>query len=179
MGLEPGLCIFRKQCGRALVLEHNGDLFSCDHFVEPACRLGNIHEAPIAELVNCEQQREFGRQKETLLTQYCRQCEVRFACNGECPKNRFVKAPDGEAGLSYLCAGYREFFRCAAPAMRMMAEELKEGRAAANVMSKWKEARRSRQGAPAAQPARAAPGRNELCPCGSGKKFKRCCMRRA
>lgn len=183
MGLEPSLCVFRKQCGRALALEHNGDLYSCDHYVEPEYWLGNIHELPIVDLAGSERQRRFGEAKEATLPRYCRECEVLFACNGECPKNRFIATPDGESGLNYLCAGYRTFFNHIDPVMRLMAEELRAGRPAANVMQLMRRRRtvaaaRSRsvlspRGVPSPPPG--SPGRNDPCPCGSGRKFKKCC----
>jgi uncharacterized protein len=134
-GLEPGLCIFSKTCGNALAIEHNGDLYSCDHFVEPHNRLGNVLETPVAELVASPLQRKFGADKEATLPRYCRQCSVRFVCNGGCPKERFAFTPDGEAGLNWLCAGYKRFFEHGDPAMKFMASELRARRAPANVMA--------------------------------------------
>ena len=167
-GMEASLCVFRPTCGSALAMEHNGDVYSCDHFVYPANRLGNIMESSLASLVSSPQQRQFGQDKQSTLPQYCRECEVRFACNGECPKHRFLKTPDGEAGLNFLCAGYRKFFNHIDPYMRFMAGELRLQRPPANVMA-WARARES-AGA-------AKVGRNEPCPCGSGHKFKHCCGR--
>jgi uncharacterized protein len=166
-GLEASLCVFRRQCGAALAIEHCGDLYSCDHFVYPENRLGNIMESPLEALVNSDQQRSFGEAKETTLPKYCRECDVRFACNGECPKHRFLTTPDGEPGLNYLCAGYKMFFHHIDPYMRFMVGELMAHRAPANVM-RWIAARE-------AQAAFKSAGRNELCPCGSGRKFKHCC----
>ncbi len=168
MGLESSLCVFRPTCGEAMAIEHNGDLYSCDHYVYPANRLGNVLESPLSVLVTSEQQRKFGRDKMDTLPQYCRTCEVRFACNGECPKHRFLPAPGGEAGLNYLCEGYRLFFRHIDPYMRFMAAELREQRAPANVME-WARERDLRAA------GKRRPGRNDPCPCGSGKKYKRCC----
>jgi len=191
VGLEPSLCIFREQCGSAMAMEHNGDLYCCDHFVEPDYLLGNIHENTISEMAHSPRQREFGEAKETALPDYCRRCEVRFACNGECPKNRFLTTPDGEPGLNYLCAGYRKFFNHIDPVMKRMAEEVRRGRPAAGVMkalqaerkgdqsakpSATSRAARSRRQTP--QAARGPAGRNDPCPCGSGKKYKKCCLRR-
>ena len=164
---EASLCIFSETCGRALAVEHNGDLYSCDHYVFPAFRLGNITDAAVGELVASPAQRRFGDAKRDTLPDFCRRCDVRFACHGECPKNRFIETPDGEAGLNYLCAGYKRFFVHINAAMRFMADELAEKRAPANVME-W-------VGALDRQRAAAAAGRNDPCPCGSGKKFKRCC----
>jgi uncharacterized protein len=133
-GMPQGLCVFRETCGSALAIEHNGDLYSCDHFVYPENKLGNIMEAPLESLVGSSQQRRFGLAKRNSLPRYCRECEVRFACNGECPKHRFLQTPDGELGLNYLCSGYKLFFNHINPHMEFMADELKNGRAPANVM---------------------------------------------
>ena len=170
MGAEPGLCVFRRRCGRALAMEHNGDVFSCDHFVEPDYRLGNVLEQSLTQLANSPQQEQFGRDKEELLPDYCRQCEVRFACNGECPKNRFLETPDGQPHWNYLCAGYRKFFNHIDPYMKMIADHLKRQRPAAEVM----QVLRQRESSKANQ---AASSRNQLCSCGSGRKYKRCCGR--
>jgi uncharacterized protein len=173
LGLQPGLCIFRETCGGAMAMEHNGDLYSCDHYVYPENKLGNIIEQPIESLVNSGQQKKFGLDKRDTLPRYCRECEVRFACNGECPKHRFIRTPDGEAGLNYLCAGYKIFFKHIDPYMRFMADELRHDRAPANVMA-WT---RTRDLEETARQRRV--GRNDPCPCGSGKKFKKCCGREA
>ena len=166
-GVESRLCIFRKTCGGALAVENCGDLYSCDHFVYPKNMLGNIMTVPLAALAASEQQRRFGREKELSLPRYCRECDVRFACNGECPKHRILTTPDDEPGLNYLCAGYRMFFRHIDPYMNFMARELAAERAPANVM-RWTRAEDRRK-------AIYVAGRNDPCPCGSGKKFKRCC----
>lgn len=168
MGQQPALCIFRETCGDALAMEHNGDLYACDHYVEPDYLLGNIRQTEMIELVMSEPQRQFGRAKLETLPEYCRQCEVRFACNGGCPKNRFIHTPDGEPGLNYLCAGYRAFFNHIDGAMKFMAGELRAGRAPANIM-----AHTARQDAAFAQRL-AQLGRNDPCPCGSGRKVKQC-----
>ncbi|MEO6965578.1 MAG: anaerobic sulfatase-maturation protein [Acidobacteriaceae bacterium] len=136
-GMPQGLCVFRETCGAALAIEHNGDLYSCDHFVYPENNLGNIMAAPLESLVKSSQQRRFGTAKRTSLPRYCRECEVRFACNGECPKHRFLQTPDGEPGLNYLCAGYKRFFQHIDPYMEFMAGELQSDRAPANVM-RWR-----------------------------------------
>ena len=167
-GEPSGLCVHSKTCGLALALEHNGDLYSCDHFVEPAYRLGNIAETPMIELIASPQQQKFGQDKFDALPRYCRECAVRFACHGGCPKDRFIHTPDGEPGLNYLCAGYKLFFHHVDQPMRFMAEALRRGRAPAEIMRVY-----------AAQDQRmqalyAAAGRNDPCPCGSGKKFKQC-----
>jgi uncharacterized protein len=107
---EHSLCIFRPTCGDVPVVEHNGDFYSCDHFVEPEHRLGNIHETPLVELLESPAQRAFGRAKLETLPRLCRECGVRDMCNGGCPRNRFIDTPDGEPGLNYLCEGYKRFF---------------------------------------------------------------------
>jgi uncharacterized protein len=112
---EHSLCIFRPICGDIPVIEHNGDFYSCDHFVDGEHRLGNLKETPLIELLESPQQREFGRAKLLGLPRYCQECEVRAMCNGECPKNRFLLTPDGEPGLNYLCAGYKRFFSHSQP----------------------------------------------------------------
>ena len=170
-GLESSLCVFKRQCGSALAIEHCGDVYSCDHFVYPENRLGNIMVLPLQALVDSTQQQAFGKAKELTLPKYCRECDVRFACNGECPKHRFTTTPDGEAGLNYLCAGYKMFFRHIDPYMRFMAAELAAGRAPANVM-RWAAEQKMRASLKSAQ-------RNDPCPCGSERKSKNCCGRNA
>ena len=165
-GMPPGICAFSETCGTALAMEHNGDMYSCDHFVEPRYLLGNINERHMAQLAASRKQRKFGRDKLDSLPEYCRKCEVRFACNGECPKNRFIQTPDGEPGLNYLCSGYKEFFRHIDGPMRFMAHELRLGQAPANIMNFIKEGKISQ--------VIYKPGRNDPCPCGSGLKYKKC-----
>jgi len=128
------LCIHRETCGDALALEHNGDLYSCDHFVEPKYLLGNIKQEHMLTLVASFQQRKFGQDKRDLLPKYCLECSVRFACNGGCPRNRFIKTPKGQDGLNYLCSGYKAFFTHVDEPMRLMAALLKQGRYADEVM---------------------------------------------
>ncbi len=134
VGQRPGLCVFEETCGGALAMEHNGDLYSCDHFVEPVYRLGNVLSTALPELVGSSEQRDFGTAKRDTLPRYCRECEVRFVCNGECPKNRFIRTPDGELGLNYLCEGYRAFFNHIRPAMEYMVKALRERRPPAGIM---------------------------------------------
>lgn len=134
MGMEASLCVFRKTCGSALALEHTGDLYSCDHFVYPEHKLGNIMQSNLDQMVQSQQQIKFGRDKLDSLPRMCRECDVRFACNGECPKHRFLTTPDGEPGLNYLCAGYKHFFHHITPYMQFMATELRAHRAPANIM---------------------------------------------
>jgi uncharacterized protein len=174
LGVGATLCVYSKQCGRAVALEHNGDVYACDHFVEPDYRLGNIHDVPLAELADSARQEQFGREKESTLPDSCRRCAVRFVCNGGCPKDRFLESPDGQPGLNYLCAGYRAFFQAIDPAMRAMAAEVRAGGEAAAVMHRLRAQRQAEEGA---RPALRRTGRNDPCPCGSGRKFKQCCMR--
>ena len=132
---EPhGVCVFSPVCGSAMVIEHNGDIYSCDHFVDRDHLQGNIQDIPLIELVNSGRQRQFGLDKREKLPEYCQNCPVLFACRGECPKNRFALTPDGEPGLNYLCDGYRMFFSHIDRPMKFMVEELRAGRAPANVM---------------------------------------------
>jgi uncharacterized protein len=134
VGVTPGLCSLSKDCGHAGVMEHNGDLYSCDHFVYPEHRLGNLREKTITEMMYSEQQRRFANMKTRRLPRQCRECRYGFACHGECPKNRFQRDRYGEPGLNYLCEGYRMFFEHAAPYMDFMKRELEAGRPPANVM---------------------------------------------
>ncbi len=134
LGIQQSLCVFKETCGKALAIEHNGDVYSCDHYVYPENKLGNIMESPLESLVFSRQQVEFGLDKKTSLPRYCLDCEVRYACNGECPKHRFIKTPDGEDGLNFLCAGYKRFFIHIEPYMKFMADELVNKRPASNVM---------------------------------------------
>ncbi|HEY3305398.1 MAG TPA: anaerobic sulfatase maturase [Candidatus Binatia bacterium] len=168
-GLDHSLCIFRETCGDVPVVEHNGDFFSCDHFVEPEYRVGNIGEKHLGELVESPAQRAFGESKRDSLPRYCRECEVLAMCNGGCPKDRFIRTPDGEEGLNYLCAGYKRFFIHSRPHLKRMVELWESNQPVEKLME-----------AVRAQDASGSPqvGRNDLCPCGSGKKFKRCCAGR-
>jgi uncharacterized protein len=136
-GEAPSLCVFSPTCGDALALEHNGDLYSCDHFVAPEHRLGNIRRLPMADLAASAQQRRFGSAKLETLPRYCRECSVRFACHGGCPKDRFIRTPGGEPGLNYLCQGYKSFFEHVDRPMRAMTSLLRQGRAPADVMSSF------------------------------------------
>lgn len=169
MGLpSSGVCVFDKACGSAVALEHNGDLYSCDHYVEPNYRLGNIAEADIIELVASERQRKFGQDKFDTLPQQCLACEVRFACHGECPKNRFIASDNGDPGLNYLCAGWYHFFTHIDHPMKIIVSLLRAGRPATEVMPIL-----AREAAEL-QAAVAQAGRNDPCPCGSGLKTKQC-----
>ncbi len=134
MGEAPGVCSLAPECGHAGAMEWNGDVYSCDHFVFPEYRLGNIRENTFTEMLYSDRQKAFGRQKSESLPTQCKQCDVRFACNGECPKNRFLKTSDGEDGLNFLCKGYKKFFHHVRPYMDFMAAELKANRDPANVI---------------------------------------------
>jgi uncharacterized protein len=119
-GYGSSLCVFSETCGRAMAIEHTGDVYSCDHYVFPAYELGNVHSTTLGDMVDSPKQRKFGIDKQSTLPKYCQRCEVRFACNGECPKNRFILTPDGEPGLNYLCAGYKLFLNHIKPYMQTM-----------------------------------------------------------
>jgi uncharacterized protein len=160
-GLQGGLCVHDETCGVQLALEHTGDLYSCDHFVEPRFLLGNIKQTHMLKLISSPQQREFGLDKRNTLTRYCRHCEVRFACNGGCPKERFAISPYGEPGHNYLCRSYELFFRHVDRSMQIMAELLAAHSPPALLMDRYK-----------AEDAKR--GRNEPCTCGSGRKWKHC-----
>jgi uncharacterized protein len=165
---QSGMCVFNETCGSGLALEHNGDLYSCDHFVDPEYLVGNITDASVADLVRSEKQYRFGQDKLASLPQYCLDCDVRFACHGECPKNRFIETPDGEPGLNYLCAGFKEFFHHVDRPVRIIIDLMREGRHADHVMAVLDGEER-----PFAEAMESA-GRNDPCPCGSGFKKKRC-----
>jgi uncharacterized protein len=165
-GQDHALCIFRETCGDVPVIEHNGDFFSCDHFVDAAHRLGNIREASLVDLLESPAQRAFGRAKSDTLPGCCRACEVRKMCHGGCPKDRILRTPEGEGGLNYLCAGYKRFFTHCQPFITQLS-------------ALWRRQSIERQmlmaeaeGAQAARKAR----RNDPCPCGSGRKYKKCCL---
>jgi uncharacterized protein len=134
LGMAGTVCIFGPTCGLGMALEHNGDLYSCDHFVEPDYYLGNIRQTPLSELVNSEKQRQFGQDKRDNLSRYCRQCRYLFACHGECPKNRFTKTKAGDRNGNYLCSGYKAFFAHADGHMRIMADLLRKGQNADGIM---------------------------------------------
>ena len=160
-GEPSGMCVHAETCGLQLALEHNGDLYCCDHFVEPDYLLGNIAETPMQQLVVSAQQKQFGQDKRDTLTQYCLDCDVRFACNGGCPKDRFATSPYGESGQHYLCPGYKAFFHHVEPPMRAMTELLAADRPPSDLMQVY-----------ATEDARR--GRNDRCTCGSGRKWKHC-----
>ncbi len=134
VGEPAGVCVFSEKCGRAMAMEHNGDVYSCDHYVYPEYRLGNLRETPLAMLVDSTAQQRFGDAKSDTLPRYCRECAVRFACHGECPKHRFLRTPDGDPGLNYLCATYKRFFTHIDSPMRTMAALLGSGQSPAAIM---------------------------------------------
>ncbi|MGC7977045.1 SPASM domain-containing protein, partial [Salmonella enterica] len=163
---QPVLCVHSETCGHAFALESNGDLYNCDHFVYPEHLLGNIHQHSIKTLNNSERAIAFGEAKRETLTADCRRCDYRFACHGGCPKHRFAVSPSGHPAHNYLCAGYKHFFQHVTPYMNAWRELLAQGYPMASIM-RW-----------LAQDARKDTGavsRNHLCPCGSGKKYKKCC----
>ena len=173
LGAPASLCWFAEVCGNGLALEHNGDLYACDHYVYPEYKRGNILDTPIQELAANANQQRFGTDKRDELPRQCRECAIRYACSGGCPKHRFLKTASGEPGLNYFCESIRCFVAHAGSALGVMAELCRRGRPAADIMPRvW------------ADPASVGiaslrrPGRNETCPCGSGKKFKVCCGRK-
>jgi len=166
MGLPPGLCLFSETCGSALAIEHNGDLYSCDHYVDKEYYLGNIMETTMQKMVGSKKQTNFGKAKKTMLPVYCQRCEVLHLCNGGCPKNRFIKTPDGSPGLNYLCKGYKKFFTYVTPYMEFLSEMYRRkipfkvsmdyiNAHPFEFISKIKE--------------------EDPCYCGSGKKYGECC----
>jgi len=136
MGMGGGLCVFSETCGTAMAMEHNGDVYSCDHYVYPNFKLGNVMNRSLGEMVNSEFQKQFGTDKKSTLPQYCLDCDVRHLCHGECPKHRFLMTPDGQPGLNYFCAAYKRFFHHSAPAMKHMTALLRTGRPAAEIMTR-------------------------------------------
>jgi uncharacterized protein len=157
-GLEPAICIFRPICGDVPVIERNGDFYSCDHFVDLEHRLGNIREVHLSELLESSAQRAFGSAKKKTLPYYCQICQVRVMCNGGCPKDRFIISPHDEPGLNYLCAGYKRFFTHCQPFL--------------DSLSSLQHTRSQ----PQAESVDYKIGRNDPCPCGSGRKYKKCCL---
>ncbi len=158
VGYPSSLCVHAPQCGRALALEHNGKLYSCDHFVEPENLLGNIADTPMLEMVDSTFQRQFGMSKETEISETCKSCEYLQLCFGGCLRNRIVTAPDNRQ-INYLCEGYKAFFEHSRPYFTAMGKALQNRRLALDFMDYFDTSK---------------TGRNDLCPCGSGKKFKSC-----
>jgi uncharacterized protein len=179
-GEPPAICVYAKNCGHAGVMEFNGDVYSCDHFVFPEYKLGNVRKTSLEAMMHSDFQKKFGRDKRDKLPRYCFQCEFLNICTGECPKNRFLTTPDGQPGLNYLCAGFKLFYAHTAPYMKFMVNELKNNRAPSNVME-WIKQKQS-----ITKPVIPIPiekpipkklivHRNDPCPCGSGKLYKKCC----
>ena len=167
LGQPPGICIFSKQCGHAFALEANGDLYQCDHYVYPEYKLGNIHETSISSMNHSESALQFGKDKFDTLNDKCRQCRYLPACNGGCPKQRFERGPSGKIDHNYLCPGYFMYFKHVEEPMAIMADLLRHNRPASDIQHYLPPLPSSAQGL----------GRNDPCPCGSGKKYKRCCSK--
>ena len=167
LGAGSGLCQFSPKCGMAGALENNGDLYSCDHYVYPEHKLGNILETSLVDLMSSEQQQQFGSAKLESLPECCKTCEVRPACHGDCPKHRFIETPNGGPGVSYLCKAYKEIFSHMAPYLEVLAELVQKGRPAQEIMEIL--CQQDKVSVTMSQ------GRNSPCRCGSGKKYKRCC----
>lgn len=186
LGLPASLCVHAKVCGRNLAIEHNGDLYSCDHFVFPDFHQGAIHLRHLAEMVDAAPQAKFGHDKRDTLPAYCQTCSYLDVCNGGCPAHRIIATPAGEAGLNYLCAGYKRFYQHTMPYWRAMAACLQRRLPASEYARFMGPGAGASGGAPLRPSAprppvpsdpRAAPTANDPCPCGSGKKYKKCCAR--
>ncbi|MFO7815839.1 MAG: anaerobic sulfatase maturase [Halanaerobiales bacterium] len=163
-GREPTLCMFSKQCGKALAMEHNGDLYACDHYVFPEYKIGNINDTPLKELVNSPKQNTFGKNKYKELPKTCSECRYYFICHGGCPKNRL-----DENNINYMCEGYKAFYSYTEPFFEKIVEEIKRGSPPRLIKSKIEKLHDNIWG---------AVNRNDSCPCGSGKKYKKCCIDR-
>lgn len=170
LGRPASLCTMAETCGRALAIEHDGGVYSCDHFVENAHKIGNVSTDALAVLIDAPEQVAFGLAKRDALPDCCKECSVLAVCNGGCPKDRFIAAPNGQAGLSYLCAGYRQFYQHISPYMERMAALARNRKPVSGIMDELK-----LKEAAGEEPWRTA-SRNDRCPCGSGRKFKRCCL---
>jgi uncharacterized protein len=134
MGMQPGICVFAEKCGQAMAVEHNGDLYSCDHYVYPRYKLGNLLNDSLRHMADSPEQTKFGSDKLDTLPDYCMKCEVRFACNGECPKHRFIQTPDGQDGLNYLCPAYKQYFTHITPYMNTLRDLLLSNQPASAIM---------------------------------------------
>jgi uncharacterized protein len=182
VGSMTSICVHAETCGHAGAIEHNGDIFACDHYVFPEYKLGNIYADSLVSMMYSPRQIAFGQAKRNALPQYCRECDYLFFFFLECPKNRIIKTPSGEAGLNYLCNGLRIFYAHVAPYMDFMAEELANERPPANVMAWARERIKSKpvaKSVPVVKPiVRTAIKPNDPCPCGSGKRYKQCCRSR-
>ena len=167
LGKEQVMCVSKQTCGNVVVLEHNGDVYSCDHFVDLKHRLGNIRETHLGELLESPALLQFGRDKQERLPAYCRQCDVLALCNGGCPKDRHARTPQGEEGLNYLCPGLKQFFTHSRPYFKKLALHLSAGQPIESFIRSLK---------PDVAAAKPKANRNDSCPCGSGKKYKKCCL---
>jgi uncharacterized protein len=167
-GLEHSLCIFRKTCGDIPVVEHNGDFYSCDHFVNQDHYVGNLHDNSMSELLESPAQKAFGDAKVAALPRYCLECQVLAMCNGGCPKDRIAQTPDGEPGLNYLCEGLKRFFVFSRPHLANLAPQEPDGQPPEHLRQVVQEVNTR---------TFANVGRNDPCPCGSGKKYKKCCLK--
>ncbi|MFW6264928.1 MAG: SPASM domain-containing protein, partial [Bacillota bacterium] len=165
-GQKPGLCVFSEKCGKAAIMEHNGDVYACDHFVFPEYKLGNLNEISLKDMVQSEKQQKFGQDKLDKLPEVCLKCEVNFICHGGCPKNRIMTTEDGEQGLNYLCAGYKKFFNYIDPYCKEIVSRIKKRQAPQVIMKEMKKVHDELWDV----------GRNDSCPCGSGRKYKKCCQ---
>ena len=172
MGAPSSLCWFSETCGQGLAIEHNGDIYACDHYVYPEYCLGNILTTPIGELAASEEQLQFGLAKRDSLPSVCRTCDIRFACQGGCPKHRFLKTSDGKVGLNYYCRSMKQFMKHAGPCLQAMSRLIRSGRPASDIMV---EMTKGTVASASGGTSVVKVGRNDPCPCGSGKKFKACC----
>ncbi|WP_321338794.1 anaerobic sulfatase maturase [uncultured Cohaesibacter sp.] len=172
MGAPSSLCWFSETCGQGLAIEHNGDIYACDHYVYPEYRLGNILTTPIGALAASEEQLQFGLAKRDSLPSVCRTCDIRFACQGGCPKHRFLKTSDGKLGLNYYCRSMKQFMKHAGPCLQAMSRLIRSGRPASDIMV---EMTKGTVASASGGTSVVKVGRNDPCPCGSGKKFKACC----
>ena len=171
VGVGPGVCVSARYCGNAMIIEHNGDVYACDHFMYPEYRLGNVLTTTLRAMADSAAQQKFGRDKFDTLPAECRACAWLRLCHGGCPKHRFLPTAAGHGGLNYLCAGYKKFYAHTAPHLRVMADLLARQQAPANIMQLLATQEHRTQAAPG------APARNAACPCGSGKKYKLCCAK--
>lgn len=173
-GNRSNLCLFQETCGDSLVMEHNGDLYCCDHFVREDYKLGNIEEKSLKTLVESPKLKKFAQDKRDALPDYCMACGIRNMCNGGCPKDRIIHTPDGEPGLNYLCEGYRHFFNHVRPAFTRLIRDARRASAYQKRIDERNPARKfTHQAGTIKTPS---PSRNAPCPCGSGRKYKACCM---
>jgi uncharacterized protein len=169
-GKPANLCVMSRTCGQVLAMEHDGSVYSCDHYVDPAHRLGEVMSDGLAALVGSPEQIAFGEAKHDSLPACCRECPVGFLCHGGCPKDRFATTPDGEAGLNYLCAGYLRLYSHVLPYLKRMAALARQGRPLFEISAELEAAEHEDR------LRWRTTGRNDSCPCGSGRKYKQCCL---